>query len=108
MSSMRCASRSRTASVEIVRAHGSVTLPGATPAHRGHEPLPLRLARRRGAAVPLPGHGEPERYVRRVSGPLLDRLDLRVVMPRLDPGALVDAGRGVERRGRRRASAPPG
>jgi magnesium chelatase family protein len=32
---------------------------------------------------------EPERYRRRVSGPLLDRLDLRVVMPRLDPGQIV-------------------
>jgi magnesium chelatase family protein len=29
--------------------------------------------------------------MRRVSGPLLDRLDLRVVMPRLEPGTLVEA-----------------
>jgi magnesium chelatase family protein len=29
--------------------------------------------------------------MRRVSGPLLDRLDLRVVMPRLDPDTLVGA-----------------
>ncbi len=33
---------------------------------------------------------EPERYVRRVSGPLLDRLDLRIEMRRVPPGALLD------------------
>jgi magnesium chelatase family protein len=32
------------------------------------------------------------RYLRRVSGPLLDRIDLRVVMPRVDAELLVDAG----------------
>ena len=32
---------------------------------------------------------EPQRYLRRVSGPLLDRIDLRVVMPRLDTVELV-------------------
>lgn len=32
---------------------------------------------------------EPARYRRRVSGPLLDRIDLRVMMPRLDPRELV-------------------
>ena len=38
-------------------------------------------------------HREPERYQRRVSGPLLDRIDLRVVMPRIDPDELVGAAR---------------
>ncbi|MGC8634544.1 MAG: YifB family Mg chelatase-like AAA ATPase [Candidatus Limnocylindrales bacterium] len=33
--------------------------------------------------------GDPERYVRRVSGPLLDRLDLRVEMPRVRPAELL-------------------
>ncbi len=33
--------------------------------------------------------GEPERYVRRISGPLLDRLDLRVEMPRVRPADLL-------------------
>lgn len=32
---------------------------------------------------------EPERYVRRVSGPLLDRLDLQVEMPRVRPVDLI-------------------
>nr|MBA2488667.1 ATP-binding protein [Chloroflexota bacterium] len=34
-------------------------------------------------------HGEPDRYVRRVSGPLLDRLDMRIEMPRMAPAELV-------------------
>jgi magnesium chelatase family protein len=33
--------------------------------------------------------GEAERYVRRVSGPLLDRLDLRIELRRVPPGELV-------------------
>jgi magnesium chelatase family protein len=33
--------------------------------------------------------GDPERYVRRISGPVLDRLDLRVEMPRVRPAALL-------------------
>ncbi len=33
--------------------------------------------------------GEPDRYVRRISGPLLDRLDLRVEMPRVRPTELL-------------------
>lgn len=33
--------------------------------------------------------GDPERYVRRVSGPLLDRLDVRVAMPRVKPEHLM-------------------
>lgn len=33
--------------------------------------------------------GEPDRYIRRVSGPLLDRLDLKVEMPRVRPVDLI-------------------
>jgi len=77
-------------SVEIVRAHGTVTYPAKlqliaamNPCRCGWYGDPERRCR-------CPAR-EPERYQRRVSGPLLDRVDLRVVMPRLDPGALVDA-----------------
>jgi magnesium chelatase family protein len=40
------------------------------------------------------GDGEADRYVRRVSGPLMDRLDLRVEMPRVPPSDLVGAVHG--------------
>lgn len=33
--------------------------------------------------------GDPERYQRRVSGPLLDRIDMRIEMPRMSPADLV-------------------
>jgi len=36
--------------------------------------------------------GEPERYVRRISGPLLDRLDLRIEVARVDARSLLTAG----------------
>ena len=75
-------------SVEIVRAHGSVTYPAQlqliaamNPCRCGWNGDPERICR-------CPAR-EPERYRRRVSGPLLDRIDLRVVMPRMDPEQLV-------------------
>ncbi len=71
-------------SVEIVRAHGSVTYPAQlqliaamNPCRCGWHGDPVRTCR-------CPS-GLPERYRRRVSGPLLDRIDLRVVMPRMEP-----------------------
>jgi magnesium chelatase family protein len=79
-------------SVEIVRAHGAVTYPARlqliaamNPCRCGWDGDPER----RCACLPR----EPERYRRRVSGPLADRIDLRVVMPRLEPGALVELAR---------------
>lgn len=74
--------------VEVVRAHGSVRYPARlqliaamNPCRCGWHGDPERSCR-----CPL---REPERYQRRVSGPLLDRIDLRVVMPRLDAARLV-------------------
>ena len=79
-------------SVEVVRAHGSVRYPARlqliaamNPCRCGWSGDPERTCR-------CPPR-EPERYLRRVSGPLLDRIDLRVVLPRLSPGQLVDAAR---------------
>ena len=76
-------------SVEIVRAHGSVTYPAQlqliaamNPCRCGWDGDPVRTCR-------CPAR-EPERYRRRVSGPLLDRIDLRVVMPRMDPEQMVE------------------
>jgi magnesium chelatase family protein len=74
--------------VEIVRAHGLVRYPArlqlvaATNPCRcgwfGDEARPCRCA-----------PDEPERYIRRVSGPLLDRIDIAVRMPRIAPAALI-------------------
>ncbi len=79
-------------SVEIVRAHGSVRYPARlqliaamNPCRCGWYGDPLRACR-----CPV---REPQRYLRRVSGPLLDRIDLRVVMPRLDAVELVGDAR---------------
>ncbi len=75
-------------SVEIVRAHGSVTYPARlqliaamNPCRCGWDGDPVRTCRCSAR--------EPERYRRRVSGPLLDRIDLRVVMPRMAPEEIV-------------------
>ena len=79
-------------SVEVVRAHGSVRYPARlqliaamNPCRCGWHGDPERVCR-------CPAR-EPERYMRRVSGPLLDRIDLRVVMPRVDAGRLVAGSR---------------
>ena len=70
------------------RAHDDV--PVAVPADRRDEPVPVRLRRlaaRRDAAAAR--HGDVERYGRRVSGPLRDRIDLWVTMPRMSASAIV-------------------
>ncbi len=78
--------------VEIVRAHGSVRYPARlqliaalNPCRCGWFGDDERSCRC--------GPREPERYVRRVSGPLLDRIDLRVVMPRVAACELTAASR---------------
>lgn len=75
--------------VEVVRAHGSMRYPARlqliaamNPCRCGWHGDPARACR-------CPSR-EPARYMRRVSGPLLDRIDLRVLMPRLDPEQLVE------------------
>ena len=79
-------------SVEVVRAHGSATYPARlqliaamNPCRCGWHGDPDRRCR-------CPSR-EPERYMRRVSGPLLDRIDLRVVMPRMEAEQLVAPAR---------------
>ena len=75
-------------SVVIARAHGHVRYPARVqlvaamnPCRCGYHGDPERPCR----CSPL----EPERYVRRVSGPLVDRIDLRVHMGRVGAAALV-------------------
>jgi magnesium chelatase family protein len=74
--------------IEVERAHGSVRYPARlqlvaamNPCRCGWYGDPHRPCR-------CPAR-EPERYLRRVSGPLLDRIELRVVMPRMDADRLV-------------------
>jgi magnesium chelatase family protein len=80
-------------SIEIVRAHGSVRYPARmqlvaamNPCRCGWDGDGLHACR-------CPA-GEPERYRRRVSGPLLDRIDIRVEMERLSTEELVGARNG--------------
>ena len=89
-------------SVEVARAHGSVTYPARlqliaamNPCRCGWHGDPARACR-----CPV---GEPERYTRRVSGPLRDRIDLRVTMPRMEARE-IDRGRAA--RGQRRGRCP--
>jgi magnesium chelatase family protein len=76
-------------SVEIVRAHGSVTYPARLQLIAAMNPCRCGWYGDAVRACRCPA-AEPQRYMRRVSGPLLDRLDLRVVMARLEPTQLVE------------------
>ena len=66
-------------------------VPGPLPVHRGDEPVPVRVRRRRTTATADAPSATVERYDRRVSGPLRDRIDLWVTMPRL-PAASIMGG----------------
>ena len=85
----------------IARVGRATRLPGALPARRGDEPVPLRPG----------GHGRtcrcpesvPERYAQRISGPLRDRIDLWVSMPRVPAAAIVTAATPEDSRDGRRA-----
>jgi magnesium chelatase family protein len=78
--SRRCASRSRPASCQISRANLQAEYPGALPARRGDESLPLRLVRRSPAQPCRCTAKQRELYRARLSGPLLDRIDLRLAL----------------------------
>jgi len=77
--------------VTIVRARGAVTLPAGFQLIAAMNPCPCGNAGVGGLTCTC-GSKEPERYVRRISGPLRDRIDLWVEMPRLKPSALVRGG----------------
>jgi magnesium chelatase family protein len=69
-------------SVAIARAHGSLRFPARVQLVAAMNPCRCGYFGDLERACRCPP-GEPDRYVRRVSGPLLDRLDLRVEMARV-------------------------
>jgi magnesium chelatase family protein len=78
--------------VTIVRARGAVTLPAGFQLIAAMNPCPCGNSGVGGLTCTC-GEKVPERYVRRISGPLRDRIDLWVEMPRLKPSALVRGAR---------------
>ena len=66
-------------------------VPGPLPADRRDEPVPMRVRRRERPRLPMHRRPTVERYDRRVSGPLRDRIDLWVTMPRV-PAASIMGG----------------
>jgi magnesium chelatase family protein len=80
-------------SVEIARAHGSVRYPAQLQLVAATNPCRCGWYgdAERPCRCPRP---DAERYLRRVSGPLLDRIDLHVTMPRLDPSVLLEGPPG--------------
>jgi magnesium chelatase family protein len=76
--------------VEIVRAHGSERYPARLQLVAAMNPCRCGWYGDAERACHC-ARGEPQRYQRKVSGPLLDRIDLRIVMGRLRPDELVGA-----------------
>ena len=75
-------------SIEIVRAHGHVRYPARLQLIAATNPCRCGWFGDLDRACRCPPL-EPERYVRRVSGPLLDRIDLCIAMPRVPPQELL-------------------
>ena len=73
----RCASRSRPATWSSRAPTPTSRYPAPLPAGRGDEPLPLRLPRRPGARLRAGRRAAVPTTWRRISGPLLDRIDLQ-------------------------------
>ena len=79
--------------ITIARAARRRGISGTLPARRRHEPLPLRLSR----FAPQACRCTPDqvaRYQGKLSGPLLDRIDLHVEVPTLPPDQLLRAPPG--------------
>ena len=74
--------------VSIARAGRATTFPAEFQLVAAMNPCPCGYAATTDRSCACRGR-EPERYQRRVSGPLRDRIDLWVTMPRVRPAALV-------------------
>lgn len=75
--------------IEVVRAGRAAVFPARFTLLAALNPCPCGWAGSPDRACACPP-GVPERYLRRVSGPLRDRLDLWVRVERVAPGALLD------------------
>ena len=64
---------------------GAHHLPSALPADRGDEPVPLRPSRRRRRASAARRRAAGRDYLNRISGPLLDRIDMTVQVQPIAP-----------------------
>ncbi len=80
-------------SITISRAHGSVLMPANLMLVAARNPCPCgwRGDRERACTCRLL---ELERYAKRVSGPILDRIDMHLDMPRIAVGQLLSVARG--------------
>ena len=75
--------------VAIARAGRATVFPARFQLVAAMNPCPMRLQRDHGPRAVRCPPAEPERYQRRVSGPLRDRIDVWVTMPRVAPLSLV-------------------
>ena len=95
--------------ITIARAVGVGHLSGRPHARRRDEPLPVRLPRRSRSAPARARSQQIQRYRSRVSGPLLDRIDIQVEVRAVPYRELAAAGAGrvVRRAARPRRPRPP-
>ncbi|MFO1541252.1 MAG: YifB family Mg chelatase-like AAA ATPase [Chloroflexota bacterium] len=77
--------------VEVARAHGVVRFPARFQLIAAMNPCPCGWEGDRERRCSCPGDA-PARYRRRIGGPLLDRIDIRVRMERVRPEVLVGVG----------------
>lgn len=79
--------------VLLARASGAVRYPARFQLIIAANPCPCAAAKDVDCACPA---GVRRRYLSRLSGPLMDRIDIRVDVAALDPAALTDPGGGGE------------